>query len=439
MIIDFGIQNFESIKEKQTLSLVANPKNDHLEKYYTFEVEGLRLLKMIMIYGANASGKTTVLKALEFLRDLVISPVETKNDELDFSPFLFDAQTPKENTRFEINFIQQKKQYNYCVVFNQRYIVEETLKQGKVGKKGKLVATRTTDAEKQLTQISFEKAYAILPTSKQLLEGNTLWNTSMFAGFLKTTADIDVFKDVTDWFTHYLMPMISPKTRLKDYTTKMIDRKVISKRIFLKLLQQADFYISDIKIGKKEEDIPEGFLKMFLANDDFPEEAKKELKSKKKMASIEVKLEHDVNGQPYTLPFKKESQGTERYYGLAGILILLLKKNGIVCIDELESSLHPDLFQHFILTYLCNSNYSQCIVTTHNREILNDKDLFRKDTIWMTEKDDNCATTLYSLEEFDSSVIRNTTNILNVYKAGRLGGVPNLGDYYIDLEEDEDE
>ena len=107
MIINFNVKNFGSIKEKQTLSFEAD-KSDHLENYYIINVEGFRLLKMALIYGANASGKTTVLKALDFLRELVLNPKDKKTDELNFNPFLFDTKTPKQNTEISIEFIQGK-------------------------------------------------------------------------------------------------------------------------------------------------------------------------------------------------------------------------------------------------------------------------------------------------------------------------------------------
>ncbi len=122
-----------------------------------------------------------------------------------------------------------------------------------------------------------------------------------------------------------------------------------------------------------------------------------------------------------------------RYYGFAGILSLLLKDSIAFPIDELEASLHPDLFIHFILSFLVNSKESQIIATTHNREILNNKDIFRNDVIWFTNKTETCSTELYSLSDFDSSIIRDTSNIYNAYKIGKLGGVPHLGDYYIDI------
>ena len=116
--------------------------------------------------------------------------------------------------------------------------------------------------------------------------------------------------------------------------------------------------------------------------------------------------------------------------------MLISNFSTIVSIDELESSLHPELFQHFLLTFLVNSKNSQLIATSHYREILNNRDIFRDDAIWFTDKNEDSATELYSLADFDSSVVRDTTNVLNAYKSGKLGGVPNLGDYYINLDEE---
>ena len=112
---------------------------------------------------------------------------------------------------------------------------------------------------------------------------------------------------------------------------------------------------------------------------------------------------------------------------------MLIKNSTAFPIDELEASLHPDLYLHFILSFLLNSQNSQIIATTHNREILDNKDIFRNDAIWFTDKQETCSTELYSLTDFDSSVVRNTTNILNAYKSGKLSGTPNLGDTFIDL------
>ena len=101
MIINFSVQNFGSIKDKQTLSFEAD-KSKRLEDHYVVNIGGMRLLKLGLIYGANASGKTTILKALDFLRDLVLEPETKKTDTINFKPFLFDANTPHKN--IELHF-----------------------------------------------------------------------------------------------------------------------------------------------------------------------------------------------------------------------------------------------------------------------------------------------------------------------------------------------
>lgn len=132
------------------------------------------------------------------------------------------------------------------------------------------------------------------------------------------------------------------------------------------------------------------------------------------------------------MPFQLESEGTKRFYGFAGILALLIKTPTIFPIDELESSLHPDLYTHFLLSFLQNAQHSQLIATTHNRELLGDTNIFRNDVIWFTDKGEDCATELYSLADFDTSAIK---NFLNAYKIGKFSGVPRLFDTFIDLEQ----
>lgn len=116
-----------------------------------------------------------------------------------------------------------------------------------------------------------------------------------------------------------------------------------------------------------------------------------------------------------------------RYYGLGIILNTLLKKSAVIPVDELENSLHPDLFTHFINLFLVNSKQTQLIFSTHNIQFLDTDDL-RKDIIWFTEKKKDGSTELYSLDDFD---IRNGVSFLNAYKAGKFGAKPYLGSIFI--------
>ena len=431
MIINFNIKNFGSIKDQQTLSFEAE-KTNRLEDFYISKVGKHRLLKIALIYGANASGKTTILKALDFLRDLVLRPAENKTEELDFQPFLFDKYTTNKNTILSIEFLQNKIRYFYEVEFCNIAIVKETLKYFNPNKS--TIFNRTTDLKTQYTEIKLGGKIKIQKTALKTLEANTLWNNTVLGGYLKTNIEIEELKDVTGWFKDYLRRMIYPKSELDTFVISLINKNKIKKENVLRILRKADLNISNILIEEKEENIPDGLLELLEKSSEIPEKELRKIKLRKKITALKLEFEHFVDGNKYNLPFDLESQGTKRYYGFAGLLSLLLKKATAFPIDELEASLHPDLYLHFLLSFLANSKESQIIATTHNREILNDKDIIRDDAIWITDKTKNAETELYSFADFDTSVIRDTTNRLNAYKSGKLGGIPNVGDYYLDLD-----
>lgn len=426
MIVNFSVQNFGSIKDKQTLSFEAD-KSTHLEDHYIIGAPGgLRLLKLALIYGANASGKTTILKALDFLREMVLRPVEKKSDTLSFNPFLFDSKTPKQNSIISIDFIQNKVRYFYEVEFNKNAISREELNFFNPNKAN--VFKRTTDTDKQFSEITFGSKIKKDKTFEKTLESNTLWNNTVLGGFLKTNIESKELKEVIEWFSKNLKPLILTDTQLDNSVTNNVTKSEINKFDIINVLKKADFNISDIVL-KEDKKMTESTLKILRALDLSKETIDEMINSPLKR----IEFEHTINNKKYSLPFEFESQGTKRYYGFAGLLSLLINNSITYPIDELEASLHPELYIHFLLSFLINSKQSQIIATTHNREILNNKDIFRNDAIWFTDKSEICSTELYSLSDFDSSVVRDTSNILNAYKTGKLGGTPNLGDYYIDI------
>lgn len=430
MIINFSIENFGSIKDKQTLSFEAD-KSNHLDDTYVVNTNGKRLLKLALIYGANASGKTTVLEALEFLRKIVLQPAAKKSDELEFNPFLFDNNTPHQNSMLAVEFLQNGIRYYYEIQFIKQAIVSETLNFYDPHKA--IVFKRKTDLLNQFTEITFGSKINKDKTSEKQLTANTLWNNSVLGGFLKTNIDFKELQEVTSWFKNHLKPMVYPRTDLVGYVTSKINNGEVSRSDVVHILKKADINISDIIIREEEKDVPDGLIEFIKKQATVSPDHIKELEAKKKITSVNIEFEHTVGNAKYPLRFDLESQGTKRYYGFAGLLALLIKNLAIIPIDELEASLHPELYLHFLLSFLINSERSQIIATTHNREILDNKDVFRNDVIWFTDKDDACSTELFSLADFDTSVVRNTTNILNAYKSGKLKATPKLGDYFIDL------
>ncbi|MDR2237740.1 MAG: ATP-binding protein [Chryseobacterium sp.] len=442
MIINFSVENFGSIKDKQTLSFLAD-KSIHLEDYYIIEpIKGLRLNKLALIYGANASGKTTILKSLDFFREICTEPFDIRTDKFHFEPFLFDEETPRKNTKFELEFVQNGIRYCYYIELNKDCIVKEKLVNYNPNKA--VVFERSTDEKKELTFIKFGSK---IPKKKSLednIQFFTLWNNTVIAGFLKANIDNYELREVSNWIIH-LNRVFYSNTNLENLSSLLIaggydkvNTNVKSK--ILKILNKADFNITDVLINHKKQSASSSLISS-LKNDLSLKNNKlaQEIIETGEVVNVKTEFQHTINNKSFNLPYETESEGTKRYFELSGILYTLFTSElNIQSVDELESSLHPDLFRHFLLTYLVNSkNTSQLIVTTHNREILNSRDLFRDDVIWFTDKNDNAATELYSLADFDSSVVRDTSNVLNIYRSGKLGGVPNLGDYYIDLEDEE--
>ena len=152
MIIDFSVENFFSIKEKQTLSFLAEDNIRHLDDYYVTEIAGMRILKAGLIFGANASGKTTILNALDFFRKTTVLSKNAKTSDIELVPFLMDPDSRNRDTVFEVNFIQNNQTYFYQIVLNNRYIVSEVLK---TKKSGKHVYKRSTDPDSQLSIVQW--------------------------------------------------------------------------------------------------------------------------------------------------------------------------------------------------------------------------------------------------------------------------------------------
>jgi len=431
MIINFSVQNFGCIKDKVTLSFEADSSKD-LEDYYVVEPKkGLRLLKLGLIYGPNASGKTTILKALAFLISLSTKPSEKKTDLLTFKPFLFDDKTRMMNTFFSLEFIQNKIKYLYEIELNINAIISEKLYFFKPNKA--LVFKRKTDESLQTATIKFGSKIRIGKNQRVILEGNTLWNNTVLGGYLKTNFESRELRETSEWFVSFL-PVNNLQQQWSNLAAFLSRVDNAAKKTILSILQKADFNIIDIELENKTDpenkDIDLDFLPSYSKKDPRLVFLFNELL---KTNSSEIKFTHKLNnGGLFSLSLDEESGGTKKYFAYGLLLHYLIHFNKITSIDEIESSLHPDLLEHFILTFLMNAKHSQIIATTHYRELLMKKEILRHDIIWFTEKKSNGGIDLFSLSDFDSSVVRNTTSIYNAYKIGKLGANPNLKDHYLE-------
>jgi len=406
MLINFNFSNFKSINDEINLSCETNANEQDVN--FIFYDEHNSIFKTAIIYGQNASGKTNIIKALEFLKHFILNAPLKKTDSIHITPFLFTDDI-KENSFFEIELLQNGIKYLYQLTLNKKSIVDEKLYFYNPNKA--LVYDRVS--QKFGSKIKLKKS------QKEALFNNSIENNTLLSGYLKTNIKIEAFDDIINWFKKLMNP-IYPHTDLLGFVAKILKDRKIDNDIIVRLLKNADFAIDDFNIEEKE--IDEEF-KRFLIDIGKTDDAQS-------IKKIEIFFTHY---QKYKLEFQNESMGTQRFYQLVTMLYLALKDDLILLVDELESSLHPDLLKHFLLIFLTNSKKSQLIFTTHSRELLLEKELFLFDTIYFTEKKEDGSTELFSLRDFDSKTIRKENSIFNMYKSGKLGATPNTKNYFLDI------
>ena len=403
MLKSIKISNFKSINEEIELSFEPAIKKELDEYYFTED----NLLKMALIYGPNASGKTNIIKAIDFLKNFIFNPPKDKEEKIKLTPFKF-TDTPKDISKFVLEFIEDNFSFIYEIHISDNQIIYENLK----SKNLSLSKPRYADVFIRAKEIKWGSKIKIKTQEKDILKLNTLPNISLLSAYLRVNLEIIEIEKVFSFFKK-ILPAIYPTTDLLGFVLEKLEKQEIKKEEIIKVLKNADFAIDDFDIEEKEPEIE--FLE-FLKNI-----GKEEFNNFKK---IEIIFKHL---QKYQLEFKEESLGTQRFYQLAAILVIAFKNSYIIPIDEIESSLHPDLLKFFILIFLSNSKNSQLILTTHTRELLFEKDILRKDVIWFCEKKEDLSTDLFSLSDF--SEVRDNTSIYNYYKYGKFGAIPNIKNF----------
>ena len=232
--------------------------------------------------------------------------------------------------------------------------------------------------------------------------------------------------------------IVTPSEDLLSYVTEQINNGFILKENVVKILNKADFNITDIEIDKIKVD-PDAAMRSLSAHsgDVFSADFKKLLLAGK-VITINLGFKHLIRNagveKAVTLPYEQQSLGTQRFYQFAGVLDLLMRHPKVAVFDEIESSLHPELLKYFILLFLRNTRESQLIFTTHQRDFLQEGEMLRHDVVHFTEKGEDGSTDLYSMADFDSSVIRKGSSLYNAYKSGKLGATPELEDAYIPMD-----
>lgn len=433
MIAEFKIKNFLSLRDEQTLSFI--PTNDDTARdIYTEEVaDGVSLLKVGFIYGSNASGKTNILKALDFFPRFMVNDSLNKGDETGAVPFLLDDVSDKERTQFEMTFYLYREKYKLNLVLDNKVIYEETL-QVYSSVQPTLLYKRTYNAEKDATDIVFGGKLGLVKKSREAIEGNTFNKRTVIAAFGMSNVEKSRLNLVYDFFSQRMAPIMYPQSSLMNFTKRRISRDKDGrlKKFILHFLKASDFNISDISIHEEEMNITPEVELMIKNTPGMPERAKEEILKKGTLHSDEMYFVHHTSNGDKELDEELESRGTKRYMGLATILYDLLIHGVILPIDEIETSIHYELLSYFIKVFLVNSKRGgQLIVSTHDINLL-DEDYVRRDVIWFTDKNDGGETQLIRLSSLG---LHKTLSVYNAYRQEKLVNLPFLDSIYMDMDE----
>lgn len=428
MIAEFKFKNFFSIRSEQVLSF--EPTMDTFGKdEYCYEVkDGVNLLKIATIYGANASGKTNILMALSFFRDLMVDLPKDRTEEIDFTPFLLDDESRKSKTEMSMAFYLEKERYNLSVVLDNKRIYSEKL-EFYPGTQPAVLYNRVYNQESDISEVKFGNKLGIGKKGQAAIVGNTINNCTVLAAFGKSNVESSRLNIVYNFFSSSVKDILQPQVSLTTFAKKNIDddKDGSLKRFLVSFLKASDFNISDIELKEEEVLITPEMQKMIEVAP-IPEEAKKQMFQKGKITNAELMFSHTTDHGDFVLPEGMESRGTIRFMGIAVLLKQLLLEQKIILVDEMETSLHYELLAYFIKVYLANScNPSQLILSTHDINLL-DEDFIRRDTIWFTDKNNSGETILTRLSSLG---LHKNLSPYNAYRQGKLVKLPFLGSIYL--------
>ncbi len=428
MILELKIKNFLSFKEEVTFSFEAT-KDKTFEDYQVVEVApNTRILRLAVVYGANASGKSNLLNAFEFLRNFWFDIPEDKDESTGVYPFLLDKITPQESSEFSLIFYVEGIKHLYTLIIEKEKVISEKL-YVYPGVQPALIFDRQLNGS--VSEITFNpKRVKINQAAKDEITVKCLPNMSVFAAYNKVNVAAPEIDSVIEWIKSHYMQSISPETGLVNYAENEISKDKTAKEYILNFLHRADYNITNVNTEEVEENLPEDMLSFLLSKvDDLPNDERERLKKERTIKLRKTEFEHQVlntkgEAESYKLPKGLQSDGTLRTFGLSGVIRKVTEKNAFLTIDEMESSLHPRLVEFIIEDFFKQKGQSQLLLTTHYDGLLEEDDLLRKDSIWFTNKKENGSTELYSLADFKG--VNRISSLQKAYKYGKFRATPNI-------------
>ncbi len=422
MLLEFEIENFRSIKEKQIFSLVAESsksKPDNVFEQTFFNGDSVRLLKAAVVYGANASGKSNLIKAFDVLRSFVLTKLSVDKKIPFYAPFLFDETTSNAPTSFALTFIGPKNhKFRYEVQFNGEEVLHEELNFYPKGQKRNLF--------KRPIEVKSEGRIHIAKLGQDLKNKElSLFRNQLVLSKFGVDEPDELLSEVYLYFSDGIFILEDSYTEiLKNDVANWVNKNIEQQMRMSKLIKVADTKIENISL--KEKEIPKAFVRLV-------EKLGRPIKIMKDSGYL-IYGKHVVHNKSTSknnkkttfLPFEEESKGTNVLFALGGKILQTLEKGSILFVDEIDTSLHPKLAKFLVLLFqhpVSNPKNAQLIFTTHETTFL-DKDLFRKDQIWFTEKNDFGETDLFSAQDFEDA--REDTPFDKWYMAGKFGGIPQI-------------
>jgi hypothetical protein len=417
MLLSFKIKNFKSIKDEVELSFEATADKS-LENSHIVQIGNYRVLKLCAIYGPNASGKTNILIALNYLRNLIVNSATrlAPNANTGTDPFIFDPETKNGSSEFEITFLIHEIKYAYKLKLSNITIQNEELK---YYPKNQPVIIYTREAFEIDDRIIFQTGQGT-PLHNSLFNSKNELKTRKNIPYISSILqieDVPILKDVYDWFDKYLYGLIRPQQQeLYAFTSQLLEQQPEYKKYILSILSSSSFG-NITEIIQEKIPLEEEILKL------LPEEIRNDaMDDNGKIFANRLLFKHTYGKHSANLPFNNESRGTKRYFELSGPLALLIKKNCMFPIDEFDTSIHPELQSFFLEEFFRYSLNSQLLITTHNTQLM-DLGIIRRDEIWFTDKNTKDGSTIcYSLSDIKG--VRKEGSYRKQYNAGKFGAKP---------------
>lgn len=408
MLLEFRIRNFRSFREEAVFSMAASSDMQFADTHtLTTGLDKLpRVVRTAAIYGANASGKSNIIKALQFMQSMVLTSSQVQPDtENNLAPFRLRENANDFPTLMEVTFIINGVRHQYGFEFTRKRVLAEWLL---VYESAKPQAwfSRTFDEKKE----NYTYTY-----SDYFMGRKSLWETATRKEVLFLTTAIQLnneqLKPLYQQFTSELVIFPDGARIGFDFSAGFVEKEGNASRVAA-LLTAADTGISSVAIQNMEAK---------QVQFDFST-------TQPKVSDVEMKIPHfghRIDGRDYILEMAEESAGTQLFFGLSGPLLDILERGRLLIVDELDSSLHPLLVQRIVDMFQSpdtNLNGAQLVFTTHDVSLL-DSHKMRRDQVWFAEKDNDQVSHLFPLLDFSP---RKGEALERNYLGGRYGGIPIL-------------